>query len=69
MADFSAVFDGMPLEFTRHLIKEIGVACIPPETMYSKEHVHIGKQYVRFSFCKSDDALLQAKGLLAKLAR
>lgn len=69
MTDFSDVFAGMPLEFTRHLIREIGVACIPPETMYSQEHVHIGKNYVRFSFCKSDEALLQAQGLLAKLAQ
>lgn len=69
MTDFSAVFDGMPLDFTRYLIKERGIACIPPETMYSKEHVHIGKQYVRFSFCKSDQALLQAKEHLSKLAR
>lgn len=67
MADFSPVFEGMPRDFTHHLIKEIGVACIPPESMYSKEHVHIGRNYVRFSFCKSDEALLQAKPLLAKL--
>ncbi|GCE27472.1 aminotransferase [Dictyobacter alpinus] len=69
MADFSPVFDGMPRDFTHHLIKEIGVACIPPESMYSQEHVHIGRNYVRFSFCKSDEALLQAKPLLARLAR
>ena len=67
MADFSPVFEGMPRDFTHHLIKQIGVACIPPESMYSKEHVHIGRNYVRFSFCKSDEALLQAKPLLAKL--
>ncbi len=68
MADFSDVFDGTPLEFTHYLIQEIGVACIPPETFYCQEHAHIGQKYVRFSFCKSDDMLLQAKARLAKLA-
>ncbi|GCF09099.1 aminotransferase class I/II-fold pyridoxal phosphate-dependent enzyme [Dictyobacter arantiisoli] len=67
MADFSHVFDGMPFDFTRYLISEIGVACIPPESMYSKEHRHIGKNYVRFSFCKSDEALRQARIPLQKL--
>lgn len=68
MADFSDVFTGMPNDFMRYLIQEIGVACIPPETMYSQEHRHIGKNYVRFSFCKSDEALIQAKDLLQRLA-
>src|SRR6266513_1066600 len=67
MADYSDVFDGSPLEFTRHLIKEIGVACIPPESFYSQEHAHIGHGYVRFAFCKSDDMLKQAGVRLARL--
>ncbi len=69
MADYSAVFDGPPIEFTRHLIKEIGVACIPPETFYSQEHAHIGHGYVRFAFCKSDEMLRQAEDQLAKLRK
>lgn len=69
MADFSNVFSGSPLEFTHHLIKEIGVACIPPETFYCQEHAYIGQKYVRFSFCKSDEMLLQARERLAKLAQ
>jgi len=67
MADYSGVFDGTPLEFTRYLIKDIGVACIPPESFYSQEHVHIGHGYVRFAFCKSDEMLQQAGERLAKL--
>src|SRR5262249_61741924 len=51
MADYSDVFDGTPLEFTRYLTQEIGVACIPPESFYSQEHAHIGHGYVRFAFC------------------
>ncbi len=69
MADYSGVFDGTPLEFTRYLTKDIGVACIPPESFYSQEHAHIGHGYVRFAFCKSDDMLKQAGERLAKLRR
>jgi len=67
MADFSDVFEGTPVEFTRHLITEVGVACIPPESFYSQEHVQICHNYVRFAFCKSDDMLRQVKERLAKL--
>jgi N-succinyldiaminopimelate aminotransferase len=67
MADYSGVFDGTPLEFTRYLTKDIGVACIPPESFYSPEHAHIGHGYVRFAFCKSDEMLQQTGERLAKL--
>ena len=69
MADYSEVFDGTPLEFTRYLTKEIGVACIPPETFYSQEHAYIGKGYVRFAFCKSDELLEQVKERFIKLRK
>jgi N-succinyldiaminopimelate aminotransferase len=67
MADYSGVFDGTPLEFTRYLTKDIGVACIPPESFYSPEHAHLGYGYVRFAFCKSDEMLQQVGERLAKL--
>ncbi len=67
MADYSEVFDGTPLEFTRYLTRDIGVACIPPESFYSQEHAHIGHGYVRFAFCKTDEMLLEAGERLAKL--
>jgi len=67
MADYSDVFDGTPLEFTRYLTKDIGVACIPPESFYSQEHAHIGYGNVRFAFCKSDQMLQEAGERLAKL--
>ena len=67
MADYSDVFDGTPLEFTRYLTREIGVACIPPESFYSQEHAHIGHGYVRFAFCKSDELLDQVQERLARL--
>jgi len=67
MADYSNVFNGTPLEFTRFLTRDIGVACIPPESFYSREHAHIGHGYVRFAFCKSDEMLLETGERLAKL--
>jgi len=67
MADYTDVFDGTPLEFTRYLTKDIGVSCIPPESFYSQDHAHIGHGNVRFAFCKSDEMLQEAGERLAKL--
>lgn len=61
LADFSAFFDGTSLECVMHLIKEHGIASIPPDTFYSQEHAHIGRKYVRFAFCKSDEMLQQVQ--------
>lgn len=69
MADYTEVFDGSPLACVRYLTREIGVACIPPETFYSPEHAHIGQGYVRFAFCKSDDMLQQVQERLATLRK
>lgn len=69
MADFSNFSRSTPTEFAYYMTKDIGVACIPPETFYSAEHVHIGSKYVRFSFCKSDEMLIEAKERLAKLRK
>ncbi len=65
MADYTAIFDGTPLECTRYLTREKGVACIPPETFYSQEHASIGHGYVRFAFCKTDEMLRQVQERLA----
>ena len=67
MADFSNISTATSLEFTQYLIREVGVACIPPDTFYGREHAHIGKNYVRFAFCKSDALLQQAHIRLAQL--
>jgi len=69
MADYSDVFTGTPLEFTRYLVKEVGVACIPPESFYIPEHAQIGHGYVRFAFCKSDELLQQVQERLVKLCK
>jgi N-succinyldiaminopimelate aminotransferase len=69
MANYTDVFDGSPIEFTRYLTKEIGVACIPPESFYGLEHAYSGQGYVRFAFCKSDAMLRQVKERLGKLRK
>ena len=69
MANYIGIFDGTPVECTRHLIKEVGVACIPPESFYSAQHAHIGNGYVRFAFCKSDELLSKVKERLARTIR
>jgi N-succinyldiaminopimelate aminotransferase len=69
MADFSDVFDGTDVEFTKYLITEIGVACIPPTYFYSPAHAHLVSKQARFSFCKSDEILRGAGERLGKLSK
>ena len=67
MANYAKIFAGSPMECTRYLVKEAGVACIPPESFYSAKHAHIGNGYVRFAFCKSDELLREVGERLRKL--
>ncbi len=68
MADFSDVYDdGNDVDFTKFLIREVGVACIPPSVFFSPEHRHRIGSHVRFSFCKDDDTLQEAGERMAKL--
>ncbi|GAB1421898.1 pyridoxal phosphate-dependent aminotransferase [Anaerolineales bacterium] len=67
VSDFSEVFKGTDREFSTYLIKEIGVACIPTTAFFTPEHHHITDQFVRFSFCKTDELLALASTRLAKL--
>ena len=53
------------VEFTRHLIREVGVACVPGSSFYSRPE--LGAQQVRFCFCKKDETLLKAAERLSKL--
>jgi N-succinyldiaminopimelate aminotransferase len=69
MGDFSEVFDGDDLAFTKYLITEIGVACIPPSPFYSEEHRHLAGHMARFAFCKGDDTLRQAGERMKKLRK
>jgi len=65
MTDVSAFGFANDVEFTRHLIREIGVACVPGSSFYSNPAD--GAQQVRFCFCKKDETLMLAAERLAKL--
>ena len=65
MTDISAFGFGDDVEFTRHLIREIGVACVPGSSFYSLPER--GRQQVRFCFCKKDETLALAAERLQKL--
>jgi aminotransferase len=53
------------IEFTRHMITEVGVACVPGSSFYSRPE--LGARQVRFCFCKRDDTLQLAAERLQKL--
>jgi aspartate/methionine/tyrosine aminotransferase len=65
MTDISGFGFANDVEFTRHLIREVGVACVPGSSFYSISGR--GAQQVRFCFCKKDETLLLAGERLEKL--
>ena len=69
IADASALGFEDDVALCRWLPKEIGVAAIPPSAFYSEAHKEQAKRLVRFAFCKSDEALLEAGARLQSLNR
>jgi aspartate/methionine/tyrosine aminotransferase len=67
MTDISAFGFNDDVEFTRHLIQKIGVACVPGSSFYSRPD--LGARQVRFCFCKKDETLEAAADRLRKLQR
>lgn len=65
MTDISAFGFADDVEFTRHLIREVGVACVPGSSFYSVPQR--GAQQVRFCYCKKDETLALAAERLEKL--
>jgi aminotransferase len=65
MTDISTFGFTDDVEFTKHLIREIGVACVPGSSFYRVSNN--GQQQVRFCFCKSDETLNRAAERLEKL--
>ncbi len=55
------------MQFTRWLIQEIGVACIPASPFYQESDKHLGKYFARFAVCKKDETLDAAAERFAKL--
>ncbi|HEU4596207.1 MAG TPA: aminotransferase class I/II-fold pyridoxal phosphate-dependent enzyme [Pyrinomonadaceae bacterium] len=67
MTDISAFGFADDIEFTRHLVREVGVACVPGSSFYSRPE--LGARQVRFCFCKKDDTLQAAAERLQKLKK
>ena len=67
MTDISNFGFDNDIEFTKHLIREIGVAVVPGSSFY--HDVDLGKQQVRFCFCKKDETLERAAEKLQKLKK
>jgi aminotransferase len=65
MTDVAAFNFQDDLEFTRHLIADIGVAAVPGSSFYNSA---LGSQQVRFAFCKREETLTAAADRLLKLA-
>ena len=65
MADISDFGFSNDVDFTKHLIREVGVAVVPGSSFYHDPN--IGSQMVRFCFCKKDDTLEAAAERLSKI--
>jgi aspartate/methionine/tyrosine aminotransferase len=65
MTDISAFGFADDLAFTKHLVKEIGVAAVPGSSFYNNPKD--GAKQVRFAFCKKDATLDEAGKRLRKL--
>ena len=66
MTDISAFGFKNDIEFTKHLVKEIGLAAVPGSSFYRDPRD--GAQQVRFAFCKKPETLDAAADKLKRLA-
>jgi aspartate/methionine/tyrosine aminotransferase len=65
MADFSALSELPDDKFAEWLTREIGVAPVPGSSFYSRPE--LGRRFVRFAFCKTEDMLREAVGRLGRV--
>ncbi len=65
MADISGFGFSNDVEFTKHLIRNIGVAAVPGSSFYHDPA--LGADMIRFCFCKKDETLDAAAERLLKL--
>jgi aspartate/methionine/tyrosine aminotransferase len=67
MADFSALSSLSDNEFTRYLVKDIGIAVVPGSSFFHESER--SSRYVRFCFCKKETTLQSAKERLQRIRR
>lgn len=67
MTDIGGFGFANDVEFTKYLVKEIGVAAVPGSSFYNDPRD--GAQQVRFAFCKRDETLDEAGGRLKRLKK
>jgi len=67
MTDISAFGFSNDIEFAGHLVRDIGIACVPGSSFY--KHPKDGSQQVRFAFCKKPETLDEAARRLENLQR
>jgi aspartate/methionine/tyrosine aminotransferase len=65
MTDISAFGYKDDVEFSKFLVKDIGVAVVPGSSFYHEPE--LGRSQVRFTFCKKDETLAAAEERLQKL--
>src|SRR5215831_16892393 len=66
MTDISAFGYKDDISFARHLVQDIGVACVPGSSFY--RNPRDGARQVRFAFCKRPETLDEAARRLSRLA-
>src|SRR5438093_2091255 len=67
MADISGFGFESDTEFAMHLVRDVGVAVVPGSSFFSRPE--LGRQVVRFSFCKRLETLREAGERLGTLSR
>jgi len=65
LADFSGLSEMDDVEFSYWLTKEIGVAPVPGSSFYREREM--GRNFVRFAFCKTEEMLREAGERLGKV--
>jgi methionine transaminase len=62
--DYSAISDENDLNFANQLVREFGIAAIPPSVFYHKNGDH---RVLRFCFAKKDDTLKEAGRIICRI--
>src|SRR5258708_5974291 len=60
LCDISGFDAGDDVTFARRLVAEVGVAAVPGSSFFSHSMPELGRDLIRFTFCKTDDLLREA---------